>query len=142
MRRILVDLDFRQLLRGLAGPQGAQVRSAASEALAARLRQAKAGGARAKKEDSLEPVRALSRQQERGQKALRVPSSAGTAGTEQRRCGASLEPQVIRGVQLQRFRGLHALPLGSAPPLLRSSAQLLLVLRSSSRGWLWVLSWV
>ena len=30
----------------------------------------------------------------------------------------------------------------SAPPLLRSSAQLLLVLRSSSRGWLWVLSWV
>jgi len=87
LRRILVDLDFRQLLRGLAGPQGAQVRSAASEALAARLRQAKAGGARAKKEDSLEPVRALSRQQERGQKALRV----------------------IRGVQLQRFRGLHAL---------------------------------
>eukprot|EP00439_Symbiodinium_sp_Y106_P016519 s2446_g2.t1 len=87
LRRILVDLDFRQLLRGLAGPQGAQVRSAAGEALAARLRQAKAGGARAKKEDSLEPVRALSRQQERGQKALRV----------------------IRGVQLQRFRGLHAL---------------------------------
>ncbi|CAE7229899.1 unnamed protein product [Symbiodinium sp. CCMP2592] len=129
LRRILVDLDFRQLLLGLAGPQGALVRSAASDALAARLRlQKQAGAARAKETAArarapASPAPATTaaisfqaRQQERGQKALRVRSSA-QAGS---RCDVESEPpslraEVIRGVQLQRFRGLHALPLGSAP---------------------------
>ncbi|CAE7884732.1 unnamed protein product [Symbiodinium microadriaticum] len=93
LRRILVDLDFRQLLLGLAGPQGAQVRSAASQALAARLFQKEAKGAtnsspqaakaaKAKKPSPLPESgdgvsAAFQRQQERrATKALRVPSSA------------------------------------------------------------------
>jgi len=95
LRRILVDLDFRQLLLGLAGRQGAQVRSAASQVLAARLLQKEAPKAtpKARKpfplpESGLD-VAAFQRQQERATKALRVRSSNHTDSARSTKNSAS-----------------------------------------------------
>ena len=127
-----MDLDFRQLLLGLAGPQGAQVRSAASQALAARLFQKEAKGAtnsspqaakaaKAKKPSPLPESgdgvsAAFQRQQERrATKALRVPSSA----YSDRLDSATL-------VELGPSRGdprSAASALASAPPCLAARRQ-------------------
>ncbi|CAE7759465.1 unnamed protein product [Symbiodinium necroappetens] len=96
LRRILVDLDFRQLLLGLAGPQGAQVRSAASQALAARLFQKEA-----KEATNSSPQAAQAK------KPSPLPESGdgvSAAFQRQQERRATKALRVIRGLQLRRLR--------------------------------------
>lgn len=99
LRRILVDLDFRQLLLGLAGPQGAQVRSAASQALAARLFQKEAKGATNSSPQAAKAAKA--------KKPSPLPESGdgvSAAFQRQQERRATKALRVIRGLQLRRLR--------------------------------------
>ena len=75
LRRILVDLDSRAVLLGLAGPKGAKLRSVASQALAGHLKNFKASKSKPTSKPKGKPNRKAgyeARQLEREKQALRV----------------------------------------------------------------------